>query len=178
MRIAYKAALGQPTGTEKGSLTLTARCGTHGFSLAAVGSVRSPDFFTCVSAKTSSANTAKAQAVALAIKTDEVRRRRSYILTDSQIACRYFTDGHVPACVARLIGATVDQEHYIIWCPGHIQKRVTIERTVQLELLLTERLSLAQIPTCYPKPPTRLAISYNTSVDNEGATPRHILGSL
>ncbi|KAH7936286.1 hypothetical protein HPB52_021327 [Rhipicephalus sanguineus] len=87
-----------------------ARCGTHGFSLAVVGSVHSPGLFTCASAKTSSANTAIALAAALAIKTKYVMEQRPYILTDAQIACRYFTNGRVPACVARLLGATLGQE--------------------------------------------------------------------
>ncbi|KAH6938370.1 hypothetical protein HPB50_008939 [Hyalomma asiaticum] len=122
-RDARARKLAKQYGTDPDTLyTDAARCGTHGFSLAAVGSVSRPGLFTCASARTNSANTAEALAVALAIKTKESLRQGSYFLTDSQIACRYFTSGRVPACVARaLLGATLDQDHIIIWCPAHIE---------------------------------------------------------
>ncbi|KAH6948476.1 hypothetical protein HPB50_024815 [Hyalomma asiaticum] len=121
-RDARARKLAKQYGTDPDTLyTDAARCGTHGFSLAAVGSVSRPGLFTCASARTNSANTAEALAVALAIKTKESLRQGSHILTDSQIACRYFTSGRIPACVAHLLGATLDQDHSIIWCPAHIE---------------------------------------------------------
>ncbi|KAH6931299.1 hypothetical protein HPB50_023498 [Hyalomma asiaticum] len=137
----------------------------HALSLAAVGSVFRPVLLTCASASTNSTNTAQALAVALAIKTKESLRQGSYILTDSQIACRYFTSGRVPACVAHLLIATLDQEHSI--------RRITTDRTLQLELLHTEQLFFVQAPVCNPTLP---GISYNTSVENDGAIQHHTLG--
>ncbi|KAH6948429.1 hypothetical protein HPB50_024370 [Hyalomma asiaticum] len=123
--------LAKQCGTDPDTLyTDAARCGTHGL------------IHLCLSYRTNSANTAEALAVALAIKTKQSLRQGSYILTDSQIARRYFTSGRVPVCVAHLPGATLDQDHSIIWCPAHSKRRVTTERTVQLELLHTEQLFL------------------------------------
>lgn len=156
--------------------TDAARCGTHGFSLAAVGSVSRPGLFTCASARTNSANTAEALAVALAIKTKESLRQGSYILTDSQIASRYFTSGRVPACVAHLLGATLDQDHSIIWCPGHIEATGD-DRADGAARALTHRATVPRLDTrLQPHAPHTPRDILEHQRDNDGAIRHHILG--
>ncbi|KAH6943708.1 hypothetical protein HPB50_025633 [Hyalomma asiaticum] len=165
-RDARARKLAQQYGTDPDTLyTDAARCGTHGFSLAAVGSVSSPGLFTCASASTNSANTAEALAVALAIKTKESLRQGSYILTDSQIACRYFTSGRVPACVARLLGATLDQDHSIMWCSAHIEATGN-DRADGAARALTHRATVPRLDTRL-QPQAPHTPRENTSVDND-----------
>lgn len=73
--------------------------------------------------------------------------QRSYILTDSQVACRYFTNGRVPACVARLLGATLGQEHCIIQCPGHIAETGN-DRADGAARAITHRATVPRPDTC------------------------------
>ncbi|KAH6939090.1 hypothetical protein HPB50_015732 [Hyalomma asiaticum] len=132
----------------------------------------------CWLARTSSPNTAEALAVALAIKTTESMTQGSYILTDSQIACRYFTSGSVPACVARLLGATLDQEHSFIWCPAHVEATGN-DRADGAARALTRRATVPRpvTPVCNSRRPCTLpGISQNTSVDKDGAIQHHSLG--
>ncbi|KAH6928390.1 hypothetical protein HPB50_015474 [Hyalomma asiaticum] len=146
-RDARARKLAKQYGTDPDTLyTDAASCGTHGFSLAAVGSVSRPGLITCASAGINSVNTAETLAVALAIKTKESLRQGCYTLTDSQIACRYFTSICVPECVAHLLGATLDQDHSIIWCPAVIEA-TRKDRAAGAARALTHRATVPRLDT-------------------------------
>lgn len=70
--------------------------------------------------RSKSIGTAETAAVAMAIKAKDAAGQPSVILTDSQVACRLFMQGRVPACALRILGHTLRETQSVIWCPGHV----------------------------------------------------------
>ncbi|KAG0421985.1 hypothetical protein HPB47_002157 [Ixodes persulcatus] len=58
-------------------------------------------------------------AAALVIKQQDRVGREVHVVTDSQQACRNFTNGRTPLLAARILGPRLEEYHQITWTPGH-----------------------------------------------------------
>lgn len=58
-------------------------------------------------------------AAALVIKQHDRVGREVHVVTDSQQACRNFTNGRTPVLAAQILGPRLQESHQITWTPGH-----------------------------------------------------------
>lgn len=94
--------------------------GPGGHVIVATSSMDRSKFQISATIRSKSIGTAETAAVAMAIKAKDAAGQPSVILTDSQVACRLFMQGRVPACALRILGHTLRETHSVIWCPGHV----------------------------------------------------------
>lgn len=88
------------------------------FAVAAVnGGDNSLTLAASVRAETPAA--AETIAAALVIKQQDRVGREVHVVTDSQQACRNFTNGRTPLLAARILGPRLEEYHQITWTPGH-----------------------------------------------------------
>ncbi|KAH7979078.1 hypothetical protein HPB49_008008 [Dermacentor silvarum] len=89
---------------------------------------------------TSSIAKAECFAIALGIKDRELKVGKAYItiISDSQEACRLFTNGRLPLKICNLLGRELKNTYRLVWSPEHAGLEGN-ERADGLALELTKR---------------------------------------
>ncbi|KAH7953877.1 hypothetical protein HPB49_013327 [Dermacentor silvarum] len=90
-------------------------------SLFAVAAVNGRDNSLTLAASVRAETPAAAEtiAAALVIKQHDRVGREVHVVTDSQQACRNFSNGRTPVLAAQIIGPKLQESHQITWTPGH-----------------------------------------------------------
>lgn len=92
---------------------------TRGHVIVAVRNTQRKRADITASIKTTCTATAEASAIAMAIKHSDSAGHSALVISDSQAACRMYMQGRLPRIALRIIGDALQEQHAIIWCPGH-----------------------------------------------------------